>query len=208
MLYEMLTGRVAFPAPTEYARLAAVLNTSPPPLEAVDPTLARLSSFVQLAMQKDRVQRFQTALEMARALSAALGAEAASPANALPLSRLPDVPSMYLPVRSSPTASSGPVPTQQGVGPQGPPLPQPVVDVNVGPGGTLASPHGRSVTEPPPHVVMVTASHGTLPSENLPMFSAHGASGRRGVAPWLVIVLVLGALLAGFLLGFAAARAH
>ena len=33
MLYEMLTGRVAFPAPTEYARLAAVLNTSPPPLE-------------------------------------------------------------------------------------------------------------------------------------------------------------------------------
>jgi len=29
MLYEMLTGRVAFPAPTEYARLNAVLNTTP-----------------------------------------------------------------------------------------------------------------------------------------------------------------------------------
>jgi serine/threonine-protein kinase len=208
MLYEMLTGRVAFPAPTEYARLAAVLNTSPPPLEAVDPALARLSSFVQLAMQKDRAQRFQSALEMARALSAALGAEVAPPANALPLSRLPEVPSMYLPVRSSPTASSGPVPTQQGVGPQPPPLAQPAADGNIGPSGTLASPHGRAVTEPPPNVVMVSAAHGTLPSENLPMFSAHGASGRRGVAPWLVIVLVLGALLAGFLLGFAAARAH
>ena len=64
------------------------------------------------------------------------------------------------------------------------------------------------MTEPPPQVVMVGASHGTLPSENLPMFRAHGASSRRGVAPWLVIVLVLGALIAGFLLGFATARAH
>jgi hypothetical protein len=51
------------------------------------------------------------------------------------------------------------------------------------------------------------ASHGTLPSENLPMFSAHGLS-RRGVVPWLVIVLVVGALVAGFLLGYATARAH
>jgi hypothetical protein len=54
---------------------------------------------------------------------------------------------------------------------------------------------------------MVGASQGTLPSENLPMFSAHG-SARRGVAPWLVVVLVVGALVAGFLLGFATARAH
>jgi hypothetical protein len=41
------------------------------------------------------------------------------------------------------------------------------------------------------------------------MFSAHGTvSGRRGVVPWLVIVLVVGALVAGFLLGYATARAH
>jgi hypothetical protein len=85
---------------------------------------------------------------------------------------------------------------------------QPPPEMNVGPGGTLASPHGRSVTEPPPQVVMVGASHGTLPSENLPMFSARGAGSRRGVAPWLVIVLVVGALVAGFLLGFATARGH
>ena len=214
MLYEMLTGRVAFPAPTEYARLAAVLNTSPPPLEQVDPQLSRLSSFVQLAMQKDRAQRFQTGLEMARALSAALGAEGAVPTAGLPLSRLPDVPSMYLPMRPSSA------PGQNVAGPMtmhtpGPPMTsasQPPPDMNVGPGGTLASPYGRSVTDPPPQVVMVGASHGgashgTLPSENLPMFSAHGLS-RRGVVPWLVIVLVVGALIAGFLLGYATARAH
>jgi serine/threonine protein kinase len=207
MLYEMLTGRVAFPAPTEYARLAAVLNTSPPPLEAVDPQLSRLSSFVQLAMQKDRGQRFQSALEMARALSAALGAEGAAPAGGLPLSRLPDVPSMFVPMRSSGPGASTPPPMTMGSMPPMTSASQPPVELNVGPGGTLASPHGRSVTEPPPQVVMVGASHGTLPSENLPMFSAHGLS-RRGVVPWLVIVLVVGALVAGFLLGYATARAH
>ena len=212
MLYEMLTGRVAFPAPTEYARLAAVLNTSPPPLEAVDPQLSRLSSFVQLAMQKDRAQRFQSGLEMARALSAALGVEGTIPPAGLPLSRLPDVPSMYLPMRPSSApganANAGAPGTMQT---PGPPMTtsQPPPELNVGPGGTLASPRtdARSVTEPPPQVVVVGASHGTLPSENLPMFSAHGLS-RRGIATWLVIVLVVGALIAGFLLGYATARAH
>jgi serine/threonine-protein kinase len=207
MLYEMLTGRVAFPAPTEYARLAAVLNTSPPPLEAVDPSLARLSSFVQLAMQKDRAQRFQSGLEMARALAAALGAEGAVPAGGLPLSRLPDVPSMFVPMGSPVRGSSHPPPGTMQAGGTMSSASQPPPDPNVGPGGTLASPHGRSVTEPPPRVVMVGASQGTLPSENLPMFSAHGSS-RRGVVPWLVIVLVVGALVAGFLLGFATGRTH
>ena len=206
MLYEMLTGRVAFPAPTEYARLAAVLNTSPPPLEAVDPQLSRLSSFVQLAMQKDRTQRFQTGLEMARALSAALGAEGTAPAGGMPLSRLPDVPSVFAPMRgSTPPAVSASPNTTHAASPMTSASQPP--EMTVGPGGTLASPHGHSVTEPPPQIVMVGASQGTLPSENLPMFSAHGAA-RRGVAPWLVIVLVLGALVAGFLLGFASARAH
>ncbi len=203
MLYEMLTGRVAFPAPTEYARLAAVLNTSPPPLEAVDPQLSRLSAFVQLAMQKDRAQRFQSGLEMARALSAALGAEGAAPGG-LPLSRLPDVPSVFGPMRGSfpPGGSAAPL-TMHAASPMTS-ASQPPPEVNVGPGGTLASPHGHSATEPPPRIVVVS-SQGTLPSENLPMFSAHAAA-RRGVAPWLVIVLVVGALVAGFLLGFATAR--
>jgi serine/threonine-protein kinase len=205
MLYEMLTGRVAFPAPTEYARLAAVLNTSPPPLEAVDPQLSRLSSFVQLAMQKDRAQRFQTGLEMARALSVALGAEG-HPAVGLALSRLPEVPSIFAPMRASGALSYGPPMPMQQATPMTP-ASQPPGDIYVGPGGTLASPLGHSVTVPPPQVVAVGASHGTLPSENLPMLSAHGPV-RRGVAPWLVIVFVASALIAGFLLGFATARGH
>jgi eukaryotic-like serine/threonine-protein kinase len=215
MLYEMLTGRVAFPAPTEYARLSAVLNTSPPPLESIDPQLARLSAFVQLSMQKDRAQRFQSALEMARALAAAMGADAAG--SATPLSRLPDVPSVWMPAQPSPAAASGPTIAQPA-----PPTMTPATDVRAsalperpskGPGGTLASQQGRSVTEPPPQVALVGvggASAGTLPSENLPMFSAHGSvsgSGkRRGIAVWVVVALVASALVAGFLLGFATAK--
>ncbi len=207
MLYEMLTGRVAFPAPTEYARLAAVLNTTPPPLESIDPQLGRLSAFVQLAMQKDRGQRFQSALEMARALGAAMGAEG-SGSSATPLSRLPDVPSVWMPNNPSPAAASGPTIVQPPPPTMTPSAPPPKPEgPSKGPGGTLASPLGRPVTEPPPQIAMIGASAGTLPSENLPMFSAGGATGkRRGVATWVVILLVIGALVAGFLLGFATAK--
>jgi serine/threonine-protein kinase len=199
MLYEMLTGRVAFPAPTEYARLAAVLNTSPAPPETVDPQLARLSAFVQLAMQKDRTQRFQTALEMARALSAAMGAEGGPSPGPVPLSRLPDVPSVWMPA-----VGNAPATMAQAAPPTMTPVPPQMPEAgNKGPGGTLASPKGRAVSEPTPQVAIVRPGNaGTLPSENLPMLPA-----RRGVAPWLVVVLVLGALVAGVLLGFAAARA-
>jgi len=203
MLYEMLTGRVAFPEPTEYARLAAVLNTTPPAIEAVDPSLGRLSAFVQLSMQKDRAQRYQSALEMSRALSAAAGADASAPP---PLSRLPDVPSVWAPVGASPVAASAP----RAQLPSNPPPPMtvtPATDVSKGPGGTLASPAGHRVTDPPPQVRVVGATAGTMPSEHLPMLSSPDEQGRRrGVAPGLVVALVLGALVAGFLLGFAAAR--
>ena len=204
LLYEMLTGRVAFPAPTEYARLTAVLNATPVPLEHVDPQLGRLSAFVQLAMQKDRTQRYQSALEMARALAGAMG-ETAAAAGPTPISQLPNIPSVWMPVQASPPVASVPAAV-------GAPsttvaqVPATVLGANLskGPGGTLASRAGRPVTDPPPQVAM--ASQGTLPSENLPMLSAHGAASRRGVAPWAVVVLVVGALFAGFLLGLATAR--
>jgi serine/threonine-protein kinase len=207
MLYEMLTGRVAFPAPTEYARLAAVLNTTPPPVESVDPQLRTLSAFIALAMQKDRAQRYQTALEMARALAAAMGDAAPQATLAQPLSRLPDVPSVWAPQGPSPVAASGgPAMTYASPPPNTIPPVAPDTRASIGPGGTLASPAGPRVTDPPPQIAMVPtgAQAGTLPSENLPMFSAQGV--RKGVAPWLVVVLVLGALVAGFLLGFATAR--
>jgi eukaryotic-like serine/threonine-protein kinase len=212
MLYEMLTGRVAFPAPTEYARLAAVLNTTPPTLETVDPQLARLSAFVQLSMQKDRSQRFQSALEMARALTAAVGTEGSPDAGTTtPLSRLPDVPSVWLPPQGpSPVATSGPT-IAQGAPPtmtqSVPPTTAPAAGTK-GPGGTLASNAGPRITDPPPQIAVVGATAGTMPSEHLPMLMAQqeGSRRRRGVAPTLVIVLVVAALVAGFALGFACAK--
>ncbi|MBX3231911.1 MAG: serine/threonine protein kinase [Labilithrix sp.] len=207
LLYEMLTGRVAFPAPTEYARLGAVLNATPAPIESIDPQLGRLSAFISLSMQKDRTQRYQSALEMARALTAASG-ETPSPAGPAPISRLPDVPSVFMAgtaLRGSapPTPVIDAHPTFVDVVDRGQVVIEPGVP-DKGPGGTLASRPGRQVTDPPPQVVI--ASQGTLPSENLPMLMAHGA--RRGVAAWAVVVLVLGALVAGFLLGLATARLH
>jgi eukaryotic-like serine/threonine-protein kinase len=192
MLYEMLTGRVAFAAPTEYARLSAVLTTTPVPMESIDPQLARLSAFVQLAMQKDRTQRYQSALEMARALGAAMGVEA-SPN---PISRLPDVPSVWMPIQAGTVTVGSAAPTIAT-----PPPPPPEQRPSQGPGGTLASPAGRAVSDPVPQVLV--ASQGTLPSENLPMLAANAP---RGVAVWIVAMLVVGALFVGFVIGLATAR--
>jgi serine/threonine protein kinase len=209
MFYEMLTGRVAFPAPTEYARLAAVLNTTPATLESVDPQLARLSPFVQLAMQKDRSQRFPSAQEMARALAMAMGPEVgSSPSPAL--SKLPDVASVWSGsggVSVSAEATSGATIVQPTVPPP-PALPAMITPAGAsptGPGGTLASREGPRVSDPPPQVVVV-GKHGTLPSGSIPMLAAHDATARRGVPPGLVVLFVLGALGVGFLLGFAAAK--
>jgi serine/threonine-protein kinase len=70
MFYEMLTGRTAFQAPTEFSRLAAVLTVEPEPAEAIDPSLAYLAPFLARSLKKDRDERFATALDMARALDA------------------------------------------------------------------------------------------------------------------------------------------
>jgi len=45
------------------------------------------------------------------------------------------------------------------------------------------------------------AHGGTLPSKSLPVLE--GPGGRRGVAPMLVALLVLAALIAGFVFGWA-----
>ena len=199
LLYELLAGRVAFPAPTEYARLQAVLNATPVPLEQVDPQLARLSAFVRLALQKDRAQRYQSALEMARALAGATGLDGSA---AQPISHLPNVPSLLLPSQQMPAAASMPGSGAPGTLAMAPISPKVPALPTKGPGGTLTSrPAGAPVVDPTPRVAI--AAHGTLPSENLPMFAAPG---RRGVAVWAVVVLVLGALLAGLFIGFAAAR--
>jgi serine/threonine-protein kinase len=68
LFYEMLTGKEAFPAETEFARLTAVMTSDPEPIEQVDPSLAPFAPFIARALRKDREERFPSALEMARAL--------------------------------------------------------------------------------------------------------------------------------------------
>jgi hypothetical protein len=46
----------------------------------------------------------------------------------------------------------------------------------------------------------------TLPSNDLPIIARGHSSVVQGVPPWVVVVLVMGALVAGFLLGWAFAR--
>ncbi len=207
MFYEMLTGRVAFPAPTEYARLAAVMTAEPEPIERVDPALAAVGPFITRTLRKNRDDRFPSALEMARALIAAVPHAASSDVQGGALSRLPEVASVLGPqpgagIPSTSSMRAGAVAAQAAGGAGGGPGP---TDPGARPpGGTLASAAGRHVSDPPPQVVVVppaTSVGGTLPSKDLPVI---GAPGSRGVAHWLVALLVVVALGAGFMLGWAA----
>jgi serine/threonine protein kinase len=69
MLYEIITGRQAFVAPTEFARLTAIMTVDPEPPSTVSPALAQFDAFFRRALQKDRAHRFQSAAEMSQALA-------------------------------------------------------------------------------------------------------------------------------------------
>jgi serine/threonine-protein kinase len=69
MLYEVITGRQAFEAPTDFARLTLIFTAEPNPPSTVSPALAAFDSFFRHALQKDRAHRFQSAAEMAHALA-------------------------------------------------------------------------------------------------------------------------------------------
>jgi len=73
LLYQMLTGRLPFEADNEFTRLTAVIVGHPTPIEDVNPELARYSVFFQRALAKDPNDRFQTAEEMGKALTAIMG---------------------------------------------------------------------------------------------------------------------------------------
>jgi hypothetical protein len=140
---------------------------------------------------------------MARAIIAAVPQAASSDAHGNALSRLPEVASVFGPPPGAAVPSTSPIvaaapaeaavpTTQNDPGPRG--------------GGTLASAAGRAVSDPPPQIVVAPPAHsvgGTLPSKDLPVL---GGPGARGVPAWIVALLVLAALAAGFALGWAAAR--
>jgi serine/threonine-protein kinase len=210
LFYEMITGRVAFPAPTEYARLAALLSSEPEPVERTDPSLAPLGPFLARALKKEREERFASAQEMSRALAAMIPSAAlrsdvpgGEASGAVVLSRLPEVPSVLVPLPALPATS------RVAKHPSGPASPDPKSPGHGKSFGTLASPAAAAVTDPPAHVVVVPPSPlgGTLPSTDRPSRASRHSS-RRGVEPLFVALLVACGLLAGFLLGLAVGHAN
>jgi hypothetical protein len=129
-------------------------------------------------------------------------------AAALPLSRLPEVPSMFAPshLGSLPSTESGGRVSALSSGPVTAAAEQVRVPARA-PGGTLASGSQPPVSDPPPVITVVHGPLGeTLPSKDLPIIARGSIRIPGGVAPWAVILLVAFALIAGFLLGWAAGR--
>lgn len=215
LLYEMLTGRQAFPAPTEYARLASVLSSEPQPVERIDPSLASLSAFFERALKKNREERFASAAEMAQALAAATANAArtsAPPAGEPPApgppGRIPNVASGIAPAVAE---AAGPTRRSQapsGALPSGGALPEGArteESPHAGRGSTLASPADpRGALRSAAPKVLLAPSGAKAPPQGVGPF---GLSARgRAVPVGLVVALVLGALLAGFLLGWSVGR--
>jgi serine/threonine protein kinase len=229
MFYEMLTGRTAFPAPTEYARLSAVLQYNPEPVESVDPELAPLGPFVARALQKEAGARFQTAREMSLALHTAAAAAAAErrslpgePASRVvvaPLSRLPDrawvdgsavasvvpsgVPSQPPAAQAAPTSIATPI-DERGVTHFEPAAPKSSTLASAGlSAGSTPAPAFRPGTGP----MIVPAPQ---PVEAAPKSAAlvpeRPSIRRTGVRGWVVFFLVIIALGIGVAGGFLLAR--
>jgi hypothetical protein len=68
ILFELLTGGPPFSAPSEFAKLTAVLTEPPLSIAAIVPSLAHWAPFFARALEKEPEQRFQSAQEMAQAM--------------------------------------------------------------------------------------------------------------------------------------------
>jgi hypothetical protein len=228
MFYEMLTGRVAFPAPTEYARLAAVISAKPVPIQSIDPDLLPVAAFMERALEKDRERRFQTAREMATMLAtlmpmgamletggagrAVLGLEATQGGGGAPKKQATDESAAWGLVADKPSV---PTPVGLPVAAMPPPAPERIsaAPQNTEHTSTLASPNRpvispvRNPSHPPPEVVIVPERE--LAEARERESRAHVPTKKtvvvRGTAAWVVVVLVLLAAAVGFALGFAVA---
>jgi serine/threonine protein kinase len=209
LFYEMLCGKQAWPAPTEYARLTAILGSQPEPLAATDPALAMWQPFIDRALQKDRAMRFQSAAEMEAALSAMHGGPQSQVVSQV-LSHGPPTPiagaappqrvitneqHVRTPAAFTPTASNVPAIAFA--------PPNPLEATTPSPGGTLSSrpvvPGGVRASVPP-QVQIVPPPSGDLESRSF------RGQNKRGVPAAAVAALVLLALIAGIVIGFAVGR--
>jgi serine/threonine-protein kinase len=174
LFYEMLTGREAFAAETEFARLTAVMTGEPTPVDQVDPALAPFAPFLARALRKNRDERFQSALEMARALQAIAPQALETSRNRF--SELPRTLGSQLATQDHPPRR---------------------------PSGTLSSPApAQQPVESPAQVVLLEpqSTGGTLPSRGLPIIRAgRGVAGL--VVIFLVVASLAVGFLLGFAVG-------
>jgi serine/threonine protein kinase len=174
LAYEMLTGRAAFPAPTEYAKLAAVLNTNPAPIESVDPALIHLKPFFERALQKSRDARFQSAADMAGALNVATGGNPQEiDTGIVRLSSLPHAPGLT----PMPSGFASPMHVSVAM-PNTAAAPVLVRDGQRHSTESLA-PVRPSMHEAPRVSVPPGLHGGTLPSHDIPMLEARDGTGKN-----------------------------
>jgi serine/threonine-protein kinase len=130
LFYELLTGREAFAAPNELAKLTMILTGDPAPVDQGRPNLAPWRSFFARALARDVEQRFASAKQMDDAITQAdhaartSGGHPLAPASTTDLS--PELPSGAS-MRSGPPQT----PQVQIVAPPPPPPPSPRPDLEV-----------------------------------------------------------------------------
>lgn len=185
ILYELLSGRQAFGAPTDFARMTAALTEEIRPLSQVLPELGVWDAFFERALVKEPSARFQSAQEMLAALSSV----------GLGVGMTPEAPLLGVVVHppvsaSSPTwngAWSSPAPTMRGAG------------SSIATGEPLRSGSNTRISADNP------ASPGAgprLPPEVAVVVPRPPATGISSGAAWIGGLALLGlGLLVGFLLG-------
>jgi serine/threonine-protein kinase len=122
VFYELMTGREAFPALSEMAKLTAILTEDPVPIDQERPYLAPWRGFFARALAKEPDWRFSTADEMYRAIDAIIGPgqRGASGPRSIPNPLAATAPTRDSPLAAMPSAagaasrSSGVGPTQMG----------------------------------------------------------------------------------------------
>lgn len=120
ILYRALTGKLPFPGPAIGTALHQILAGSIEPPTQIEPELpSALDTFFKKALNRNRNERFQSAIEMAEAFARACNARKPQPSMAIPEGS--EFPSIEVSVESeiSPTPSAPPPET-----PPTPPLEQ------------------------------------------------------------------------------------
>lgn len=187
MFYEMVTGAEAFEAPTDFAKLTAVLTQDPKPISQAAPHLAGWNDFFLRAMARDPAARFANADDMGRVLLAT--ARALAGAAPLPTAEFRSIDVQKQVAATLEAAAAQPV-TREGthVSPQMPKTgsipPRPSSTPNVQVVGTA---QGRP-----------SSLESTLKSSDIPQISVTRVN---GVRPAWVAVIALVALLIGFGVG-------